>query len=135
MKGKLSVASSLFLCFILSCKKDVEPDRSDLNGAWLLIQTTIFNGQDVYMQDVPALPARTMTFSSKGELATVAISDSTLDQARYFKTGYNSLVGPVLDLYKTNKQPWVSFKYLMDKDTLVIQPFIGRTFSHKFRRL
>jgi hypothetical protein len=135
MKSVQVFAILLVLYLMTSCDKKAEPVEKGVHGTWILIQNTFFNGQVAVTQDIASSPPRTITFRSNGELSTIAIDDSVLYQAHYFKTGYNSLVGPVLDLYKADKQPWVSLIYIVDQDILMIDPFIGRKFSYKFRRL
>lgn len=135
MKFVQAFAILLVLYLMISCGEKGEPVEKGVHGTWILVQNSFFNGQVTVTQDIASSPPQTITFTSSGELSTVAIDDSVLYQSNYFKTGYNSLVGPVIDLYKADKQSWISLKYIVDQDILVINPFIGGTFSYKFRRL
>ena len=135
MKVLHALAVLLVLYLMTSCSKKAEPVEKGLHGTWLLVQNTYFDGQVAVTREITSLPPQTITFTSNGDLSTVAITDSVLYQAEHFKAGYNSLVGPVLNLYKADKQPWVLLRYIVDRDVLVINPFVGGTFSYKFRRL
>ena len=124
-----------FACLLISCKEKVEPEEKGLEGTWLLVENSFWDGQIMVKESIAPSPPRTVTFTSSGQFYTTALPDTALNQFHYYKAGYSELIGPVINLGKTVTALPNTMKYLVDRDTLQLSPLGRATINYRFRRL
>ena len=119
------IAIALLVGWSVSCREGEEGElarTTGLVGRWRYVERGYSPGAGYYVDPIPPIPMRTLTFTASGAVSTVNMTEAPFNQARYYRLD-STRSAVYLTFTDAARQPLAPGVYVsIRNDTLRLSP-------------